>query len=122
LFNSEQQLDKLQRILSWSHIWRQTRRPRHSPAARQPALASHQRANNIQVLSAGVQGHTWSGSHHPTCASRSPPCQYDDRSWCQGRESSSVNQAFAVAGREAWNVQSSETVTAFKESPEVMSV
>jgi len=32
-----------------SRIWRQTWRPRHSSAARQPALPLHQRANNIGV-------------------------------------------------------------------------
>ena len=37
-----------------SHIRWQTRRPRHSSAVWQPALAPHQRANNIQVASAGV--------------------------------------------------------------------
>ena len=70
-------------------------------------------------------------SHHPTsltCASKSPPCQHDDR--CTrppGRGDLLVprvrvkfgNRAFAVAGPEVWNslpvdIRSSETVTAFK--------
>ena len=59
---SQQQLDKLQRVLNCAarviygggrgdHVT-------HLLCVRQSALAPHQRANNIQVVSAGVQDHT----------------------------------------------------------------
>ena len=93
-----------------SHIWRQTRRPRHSSAARRPALAPYQRANNVQVVSAGVQGHTWSRTilhrwrvhpshHHVNTTIDALARPVAATSWCQGCESSSAT------GHSRWPAQ-----------------